>query len=63
MPRFFQKLSKYELWKPARDQLEAAGYDFDRHRILAGFVVPQSDCLARRWTPASRRPVGELQRV
>ena len=33
------------------------------NRILAGFVVPQSDCLVHRWTAASRRPVGELQRV
>ena len=29
MPRSFQKLTKYELWKSARNQLEAAGYDFD----------------------------------
>jgi glyoxylase-like metal-dependent hydrolase (beta-lactamase superfamily II) len=36
MPRFFQKLTKYELWKPARDQLEAAGYDFDR---LGGILL------------------------
>lgn len=33
---FFQKLTKYELWKPARDQLEAAGYDFDR---LGGILL------------------------
>jgi N-acyl homoserine lactone hydrolase len=36
MPRFFQKLTKYELWKPARDQVEAAGYDFDR---LGGILL------------------------
>lgn len=32
MPPLFRKMTKYELWKPARDQLEAAGYDFSRFR-------------------------------
>jgi glyoxylase-like metal-dependent hydrolase (beta-lactamase superfamily II) len=30
MPPLFQKLTKYEVWKPAVEQLEAADYDFDR---------------------------------
>jgi glyoxylase-like metal-dependent hydrolase (beta-lactamase superfamily II) len=36
MPPLFQKLTKYELWKSARDQLESAGYDFNR---LGGILL------------------------
>ncbi|MFF4724127.1 MBL fold metallo-hydrolase [Streptomyces mirabilis] len=36
MPPLFQRMTKYEMWKPARDQLEAAGYDFGR---LAGILL------------------------
>lgn len=36
MPRLFQRLTKYEVWKPAVDQLEAAGYDFGR---LSGILL------------------------
>lgn len=30
MPKFFQRITKYDVWRPARDQLECAGYDFGR---------------------------------
>src|SRR5215467_13484148 len=28
MPRYFRAITRYQLWEPAADQLEAAGYDF-----------------------------------
>ena len=34
MPRYFQAVTKYQLWKPAIDQLEAAGYDFGRLKAI-----------------------------
>jgi len=34
MPRYFQAITKYELWKPAADQLDAAGYDFGRLKAI-----------------------------
>ncbi|MGW7256430.1 MBL fold metallo-hydrolase [Streptomyces sp. NPDC054834] len=36
MPRLFQKITKYEVWKPAVEQLEAADYDFSR---LSGILL------------------------
>ncbi|WFR71112.1 MBL fold metallo-hydrolase [Prescottella defluvii] len=36
MPRWFRQMTNYELWMPARDQLEAAGYDFGR---LSGILL------------------------
>ena len=36
MPRLFRKITKYDVWKPAVDQLAAAGYDFGR---LAGILL------------------------
>lgn len=36
MPRFFQKITKYDVWKSAADQLKAAGYDFSR---LSGILL------------------------
>lgn len=36
MPRLFRKMTKYDLWKPAVDQLEAADYDFGR---LSGILL------------------------
>ncbi len=36
LPRWFQRTTRYEVWKPARDQLEAAGYDFGR---LGGIML------------------------
>ena len=32
MPRYFQAITRYQLWKPAAGQLEAAGYDLGRLR-------------------------------
>ena len=34
MPRYFQAVTKYQLWKPAADQLEAAVYDFSRRKAI-----------------------------
>jgi glyoxylase-like metal-dependent hydrolase (beta-lactamase superfamily II) len=34
MPRYFQAVTKYQLWKPAADQLEAADYDFGRLKAI-----------------------------
>ena len=34
MPRYFQLLTRYQLWRPAAEQLEAAGYDFDRLKAI-----------------------------
>jgi glyoxylase-like metal-dependent hydrolase (beta-lactamase superfamily II) len=34
MPRYFQAITRYELWKPAADQLEAAGYDAGRLKAI-----------------------------
>jgi Metallo-beta-lactamase superfamily len=34
MPRYFQAITRYQLWKPAADQLEAAGYDFGRLKAI-----------------------------
>lgn len=36
MPPYFQRLTKYEVWRTARDQLQAAGYDFGR---LGGILL------------------------
>ena len=36
MPRLFQRMTKYQVWKPAVEQLEAAGYDFGR---LSGILL------------------------
>jgi len=34
MPRYFRAVTRYRLWKPAADQLEAAGYDFGRLKAI-----------------------------
>src|SRR5215469_4577258 len=34
MPRYFQAITRYQLWKPAIDQLEAASYDFGRLKAI-----------------------------
>ena len=34
MPRYFQAITRYQLWKPAAGQLEAAGYDFGRLKAI-----------------------------
>jgi glyoxylase-like metal-dependent hydrolase (beta-lactamase superfamily II) len=34
MPRYFQAVTRYQLWKPAVDQLEAAGYDFRQLKAI-----------------------------
>ncbi|MFE4256021.1 MBL fold metallo-hydrolase [Streptomyces sp. NPDC056910] len=36
MPRLFQRMTKYQVWKPAIEQLEAADYDFGR---LSGILL------------------------
>ncbi|MCL2533891.1 MAG: MBL fold metallo-hydrolase, partial [Nocardiaceae bacterium] len=36
MPRWFRRMTRYELWNPVRDQLAAAGYDFGR---LSGILL------------------------
>ncbi len=36
MPRLFRMLTRYDVWKPAADQLRGAGYDFDR---LSGILL------------------------
>jgi N-acyl homoserine lactone hydrolase len=34
MPRYFRAVTKYQLWKPAADQLTAAGYDLGRLKAI-----------------------------
>ena len=34
MPRYFQAVTKYQLWKPAAEQMKAAGYDFGRLKAI-----------------------------
>jgi N-acyl homoserine lactone hydrolase len=34
MPRYFRAITRYQLWKPAAGQLEAAGYDFGRLKAI-----------------------------
>jgi N-acyl homoserine lactone hydrolase len=34
MPRYFRAVTRYQLWKPAAGQLEAAGYDFARLKAV-----------------------------
>ena len=34
MPRYFRAITRYQLWKSAADQLEAAGYDFSRLKAI-----------------------------
>jgi N-acyl homoserine lactone hydrolase len=34
MPRYFQAITRYQLWKPAAGQLEAASYDFGRLKAI-----------------------------
>jgi N-acyl homoserine lactone hydrolase len=34
MPRYFRAVTRYQLWKPAVDQLTAAGYDFGRLQAI-----------------------------
>jgi glyoxylase-like metal-dependent hydrolase (beta-lactamase superfamily II) len=36
MPRLFRMMTRYDVWKPAADQLQAARYDFDR---LSGILL------------------------
>ena len=34
MPRYFRAITRYQLWKPAADQLKSAGYDFGRLKAI-----------------------------
>lgn len=34
MPRYFQAVTRYELWRPAVEQLESAGYDLGRLKAI-----------------------------
>ena len=34
MPRYFRAITRYQLWKPAADQPDAAGYDFSRLKAI-----------------------------
>ncbi len=34
MPRYFRAITRYQLWKPAAGQLDAAGYDFGRLKAI-----------------------------
>jgi N-acyl homoserine lactone hydrolase len=34
MPRYFRAVTRYQLWKPAADQLHAAGYDLGRLQAI-----------------------------
>jgi N-acyl homoserine lactone hydrolase len=34
MPRYFQAITRYQLWKPTVDQLAAASYDFGRLKAI-----------------------------